>query len=741
MKSLTFVEIDLDVCSLAYGVAPCTATLAGPNPTGTRKCFNAKAGCQDRAHYASSTVTLRFAQSTGYLAESGIDAIACIESASYSPGKISLGENLGSRSSVQVTFSDFPWPDTGPGYDPYFAERPYDPYTTGTYWGKFRARQPFLRNRPLRLIRGFLGQTLEEMDTRHFIVDSFEGPSLDAQFSITAKDALKMADEDRALAPKLSQGFLVGDITAAATTATLSPVGIGNLEYPASGWVAIGGSEICAFTRAGDILTLTRGQHGTPAAEHKAQDRVQLCLYFDGIDPADIIADLFINYAAMPSGYIPLATWQAETGTFLRRVYTRMIADPTPVNRLVSDLVMQAALAVWWDDREAIMRLQVLRQILTDAAAFNDENSLTGTLRIREQPDKRASQVWTYFGIINPLKKPDDADNYRSTAITIDPDAEADYGVPAIKRIFASWIPAFGRQVALRVNDIQLGRFRTPPRLFSLSSFRADPLSPVLGRGYQLQSRVLQNDTGGPDSVPIQITRLGPTDSEFKIEAEEMRFVSFDGGDLDNRVIIIDANAYNVNLRDAHDTLYPEPVDGDEVTCIIEAGVIVGSTSTSQPAFNVGDWPEGVTLKLQLRGRIQGKGGNASSLSGQAGGLALYARYAVEVDAAGGQIWGGGGGGGKKIDFGDNNTYGGGGGQGFDPGLGGTGAQGNGANGTTEAPGAGAGGAGSGGAAGQAGAGGFGALPTSGGAAGGAIDGVSFLDITGGPDIRGTQIN
>jgi hypothetical protein len=354
--------------------------------------------------------------------------------------------------------------------------------------------------------------------------------------------------------------------------------------------------------------------------------------------------------------------------------------------------------------------------------------------------------VWTYFGLVNPLKKADDPDNYRSSAVTANLEAQDEYGAPAVKRIFASWIPAFGRQVARRVNDIQLGRFRTPPRHFTYSSFRTDPLTPVLGRGYKLQSRPLQDDTGAPDSVPIQIVRLQPTDTGFEIEADELRFTSLDDGDLNNRVIIIDANAQDVNFREAHDSLYPPPVSGDEVTCIVEAGVIVGASASDTPAFTVGDWPAGVTLHLIIRGRIQGKGGDATPSNGQDGGTAIYSRYAVQVDATGGQIWGGGGGGGCRVEASGSSSlvrrWGGGGGQGYQPGLGYVGNYGTGQNATTETYGLGDSGGGRGGLAGQPGQPGLGdQFPRAGGAGGNAIDGVSFLTITGSPDIRGAQIN
>ena len=51
---LTFVEIDVSICSLTYGVAPCTAAVG---VTGAQKCFNTLGSCQDRANYAESFVT------------------------------------------------------------------------------------------------------------------------------------------------------------------------------------------------------------------------------------------------------------------------------------------------------------------------------------------------------------------------------------------------------------------------------------------------------------------------------------------------------------------------------------------------------------------------------------------------------------------------------------------------------------------------------------------------------------
>ncbi|MDR7034487.1 hypothetical protein [Mesorhizobium sp. BE184] len=750
-KALTFVEIDIPYCALSYGVGACPAVLGVDSDM---KCFNSPATCPVRPSFVDAPVTLRFAVNTAYLAESGIDAIGCIEDVSFTPGTVSLGKDLGTRASLRITMSDFPWGDAAPGFDKYLAERPYDPFKVGTFWGKFRARQPYLRSRPLRIIQGILGQTLADMETRHFLVESLDGPTKDNRFSIIAKDALKLADGDRAQAPVMSRGFLFVDIDEEATSAQITPAGIGDIEYPATGIVAIGGSEICSFTRTGDMLTLVRGQFNTEAASHSAGDRVQICIRYLSQDPADILADLLINYAGVPADYIPLTAWKTETTSFLRNLYTALIAEPTSVSTLAAELVEQGAFAVWWDDINKLIKLQVLRQIGTDVALFSDDVVMQGSLTATDQPDRRISQVWTYFAQINALKKVDDADNYRSCSATVDLQAEGDYGSPAIKKIYSRWIGEGGRAVANRVNDIQIGRFGQPPRKFKLDTMRGGRITPILGAGYKINARTIQDATGARIDLPAQITKLDPKPDRFGVELEEFRFTFLD---LDGpRAVIFDLDTYNINARSIYDQFYPAPEEGDEVKLIVEEGVTVGSRSTDMPAMNIGDWPVGVIVRLIIRGRIQGRGGDGGNYRGSSilaepgkdGGDALLTRSPIVIESDGGEIFGGGGGGGG------NNVFiqglGGGGGAGFNPGE--AGAQ-QSRFGDTTYPQAGkrdAGGAGGtatfGGGLSSAGAGGGPGLPgeasgKSGGAAGTAIDGISFVTFDDVPDIRGPQIN
>lgn len=969
MKSLTYAEIDLPYCSLTYGTAPCTATLEGESPTGTRPCFNTKSTCQDRENFAEETITWRFSEDSDHYPRNEIEAFASLAGVSYTPAIVSLGEDLGARASISVTFKNHRWGDTGPGGDKYLADRDYDPFKQGTFWGKFRARQPFLRGRALRLIRGFVGDTLANMETRHFIIESTEGPAPDGSFTIIAKDPLKMLDGDRAQAPALSGGFLVSGITADSTTAPLSPAGIGDEEYPLSGYVNIGGSEICAFTRdpvgedsntklllhfngadgsqvftdsspsargtatvtgdvvvdtsesvfggasayfdgssylefpdhadwtlpstftvdlrvnvetlsgtqtiishlqtpgpyywqirvnasgyvaftvvnssstlivslesaapavtAGqfyhiavvrngnnwalyvdgtsvatlsdsdaipdfsgtlcigrlsqtgatnfhgwidelrisrvarwtsnftppdkpygsgpDILDLARGQYNTEAVAHEQDERVQLCLIYTVQSAAEIMDDLAQNYAGMPSEWIPRASWDAEIESFQGQVYTACIPEPTPVKSLWIELIQIAGLSVWWDDINEQIRLRVLREVPANADAFDRDVTLQGSFSSKDQPAKRVSQVWTYFGQINPLKPVDDVDNYRSCALSVDLLAETDYGGPAIKKRFARWIASFGRQIALRTGAITLSRYRDPPRRISFALPKNGP-DAILGEGYLISAEPFQDDTGAPVDVPIQITRLRPDAAHIDVEAEEMRWTAQDDFDPDARNIIIDTNTLNLDLRERYDQLYPAPSSDKAVNVIIEA--MVGSADKDLPAFDVGDWPADIEINIRIQptGRIQGKGGDGGSApddeSLQDGGDALYTRYAVNLYMPSGSKLYGGGTGGRAVRYGGSNPQvaNGSGGQGFTPGLGATYGVYPGKDGTPDAPGAQSreGGAYAATAGGPAGADNGSGHPSL-GTPGVAIDGDSYVTVVEDDgDIQGARIN
>ena len=534
-----------------------------------------------------------------------------------------------------------------------------------------------------------------------------------------------------------------------------------------------------AFTTP-DVLSIVRAQFGTVAISHTAEDRVQTCLIYTGQTPSAIIRDLFVNYAGIDPAWINLLLWETEVDTFLDRLYTKVIADPVGVKELVSNLIQQAGLAVWSDLVTQNIRLQVLRGISTDAFVYSQRNVLSGTISVSEQPEKQKTQCWTYYGVRNPTEPRDRPDNYRSGLVTIEAEIETLNGGAVIQVIYGDWIPAFGRQTAQRVNDLQIGRFGTPPRKVQFDVMRYSGVEePQLGGGYQLTYWGGQSEIGGTDSIPLQIIRLNPQADKFTAEGEEMLFVQQSPTDLTNRVILFDSSIDDVNLKTVHDSIYPvvtaqDVINGVNLTVLVGNGAIVGASTTARRALDIGSWPVGfaISVEVQAGGRIQGcggaggHGGQTSSVfdggqPGFNGGTALYTRFPIALNVVVGQIYGGAGGGGGGINFGvpdADGGGGGGGGAGKEGGPGGTHGDGvssgspgqDGASGTPNAGGIGGnsgngsfptpGGTGGGpGLSGNVGSPGFGDVP--GGSPGSAIDGVSFCTVTGPGDIRGPQVN
>ena len=108
-----------------------------------------------------------------------------------------------------------------------------------------------------------------------------------------------------------------------------------------------------------------------------------------------------------------------------------------------------------------------------------------------------------------------------------------------------------------------------------------------------------------------------------------------------------DTNNYNIYNALGYPT---SPV---HIKLIINPGVVVGSTSTSQPALTTGNLPVGSSVTIINNGSIVGKGGDggkgktlANGLPGKNGGSAFEAKVQTTIENNS-IIKGGGGGGGR----------------------------------------------------------------------------------------------
>lgn len=537
----------------------------------------------------------------------------------------------------------------------------YNPLDRGTFWGKWLARNPYATNYRCAVRDGVVGQALEDMRVRWYVIDSISGPS-GGQVRIKAADPFSRVEKQKAVAPLASLGELDANISAAANNAQLSPPGIGNEAYPSSGWVQIG-DEMMAFTRAGDSLTFTeRGALGTVADVHEAEDLVQVVLAEVAQRGHDIAYRLITNYTAIPASAIDKPAWDAAASA-LPQLFTGYIGTPVPVEELLGEICVQAGFTLFPNVETGMIELVALRPA-SPTTVVDDDNALAartlimeGSLAVKRQEARRVSEVWIYYGQKNKAEDLDDQRNYHSRLVVAD--GSPLYDVPMIREFFSRWIPQFGRTVALNMGQRILAQFRDPPweAQFDIHVDRAGDLA--LCRPFSLRTDAIQDVTGEKLLHTQVVTSLERSDHQVTVTSEQTNYYNTPDDDGVRR-IYIDTDANNINLREVHDQLYTAPLGGspgEEIAFFITAGTVVGSESTSLFALDTGDWPAGVQLSIQWDGTVAGcagaggRGGYCNAYNqpvagsaGKAGGKAFKVRYAVTIAGAG--VCGGGGGGG-----------------------------------------------------------------------------------------------
>ena len=469
-EPIQIVEIQQPFCAETFGSAPCTAT-----GTADEKCYNTRATCLDTANFNKTSLSLYF--SKGNVAEQNVSGAAYIipslVSVSTSPTKINLsGQNpdatgLGNRALCTITFNDHPHSDRK--VDPYLAGRSWDALDRGSFWSKWIKRNKYRQNAVINIYEGYSGQALGAMTKRTYILDSVQGPDGGGRYTIKGKDVLAKAEERKAQAPTISPGELLVDITDAATSITVT--GATTSDYSASGTLRID-RECMTYssvaTSGSDIVfTISaRGTDGTTAAAHTAETLAQDCLRFTGDNLDDVCNTLLGTYAGIAAGYLDTAGWATEVDTYATAyTITTLITEPTAVAKLLSELQQHASFYLWWDDRAAKVKLKVVRGVTSEPDLLTAENNImAGSFKITELPRERVSQVWVYFGQIDPTEGISTVGNYSSAQIAVDLESEGEdlYGESQVLKMQSRWLSTFPQ--ALSTATKVLTRYVDNPR-------------------------------------------------------------------------------------------------------------------------------------------------------------------------------------------------------------------------------------------------------------------------------------
>lgn len=541
-QRIQIVEVDLDYCTLTYGTSPCTAILGG---TGPRKCFNGYATCQDRTNYDAGTLTLRFAQNQQGLPK-GQTIFPCLAGeVSKRESSVNLGAlddkrgPLGRRARVEVRLKDFAYVDTYT--DKYATGRidgtadttgAYRPNERGTFFGKLASRFPYYPGRSLRVKEGVVGDDIANMRTENYVITEWVGPDANGNVTITAKDILDLADDDKAKAPAPSRGNLATEITEVDSLPTfrLTPETVGD-EYPSSGRALIG-SEIVSYTRSGDEITITaRGLDGSEASTHDEGDTFQAALRFENAPIHEVLRDLLRDYAGIPSDFIPFQDWRDESERWLAGYnLTATIAKPEGVTTLVGELLGLGVL-LWWDAEAQQLRFRADRplDLGEEAAAITDDLSIVEkSAAVKDLYDQRLTQVHFYHGVLDYSKSVTDTENFRRVVVSVDLDAESDleYGETRIFEGLTRWLGDGNESIANSIAGRKLARFRNTPKQVQFGIDYKDRASVGLAGLLRLTSHVIQDVTGASASTQMQVSevREAVAGHLIRVTAETFRF-------------------------------------------------------------------------------------------------------------------------------------------------------------------------------------------------------------------------
>lgn len=533
-ERIDVVEITLERCTLTNGTAPCAATST---------CFNSWATCRSRANYSPEDFTVSFCSPASICPDGMIPFLSGIprsDSAEPDP------ENgLGKRSSVTFNFIDAPHDDIG--IDPYVSTRGYDPMQRGTFWPRFRNRFPFYQGRKAVWYRGYVHEPFDLSNCKRmeYIAQDLKGWG-GGTITLTAKDPLKLADDDSAEYPPRSTGSLVSSLSSSSTPSTIDIATDRSTEYdiqafePSFSAVRIG-DEIIKYTVVSTITGgvrlsgLTFGgfdQYSTTRDSHAAGDKVQKCAYFKAMRPIDVFVVLLEDGAGIDSSYIPYSEWLDEATTWIAGFrLTRLVCEPEGVKKHFDELVPQTSTwSIWWDEEDSLIRYRCVRPPDIDEVigSFTDDaNIISGTVKCLDDPDRLLNEVYVTMGQVDPTKKSDDVGNYRDGFVTVNADSQGDNETRTrkSKTIWGRWHPTSNRaELAGLVDRMLLNRSFVPVRV----EFEVDRKDDSVKTGdfIDLETFAAPDATGDARSMRIRVLKSRNGANQLHITAREELFAS-----------------------------------------------------------------------------------------------------------------------------------------------------------------------------------------------------------------------
>jgi len=616
-------------------------------------CYGFPHNCSSSdAYLAASTKVFRFPSSRlshGQITYSGF------RSASATSGRVAPAVSMGSRATLSVTLADGIDNDN---YLPYPERRS----SNGTLWGKILARHPNMTGRKIEHYKGFdpLNFDIDNFISTEYVIDDVQRQN--GNVTLFGVDPLMLAEESKSKLPLASDATLVAaidDVSLAITYANDIA-----LKYGAVGvttYVRID-SEIIECTHASDfeLTIINRASHGSEQQNHSVNSTVQECRWWVDENPVTVINELFTDGTSIESRF--LDDYTAVISATSSKTVTRMLSKPTAISKLVNELIVVADLTLFFSDTEKLIKIKpVTDQDLQPLTFEEGVNIMSNTAKITRDTKNQYTRYPIAWAPYDATKATDEEDfSIRYLPINIGNEIPRNLGEVNEKDLFpCSWLTnavgdtakgtSIGQRLIDRNQDVpELGEFvidaedvgNTPNGTMELGSLVSLATSQSQHADGSFKSKLHQ-------VLSIQQLKGTPhyrVNTRLFQDPETASAVDF----------TISENKINYDLSTEF-----APVAGHYVI-LIEAGVVIGPTDVSIPAFDEGAQAAGVSFEIIVRGSILGAGGhggNGGNLpttegfveesigqNGGTGGTAINITVPTTINAGGGEVWAGGGG-------------------------------------------------------------------------------------------------
>ena len=350
--------------------------------------------------------------------------LPCLTDAGTIGTKINLSgaeksyEPLGRRATLDFTAADYPHSDIV--QDPYYTDRETSGASSSTFWRKWLERQKFGKTGALiRRHIGYVGQRISEYETSSYVLDAVQLDENGAGFH--CRDVLSKTEFRQAQIPAPSAGVLDADITDVDTSFDIT--GDVEADYPAAGTVRIN-DEIFTYTGrtfAATVTTFTgllRGSDGSTAADHDADDLVQLCRRYTSETITNVLTEWFTVDSHIPAQLVDLAKIANEDTLYLNAyTITTLLTEPTGVSALLGQLSEECSFYIWWNERTQQIDMQAIRAVGGEDFAAQwtyEDNIVGGSFSMIERPDQRLNVVTFYYNLKDFAGSLDKATNYKN---------------------------------------------------------------------------------------------------------------------------------------------------------------------------------------------------------------------------------------------------------------------------------------------------------------------------------------